>query len=80
MNQTPDQNGCSQPPDKLVGVWAYVVGGFVAVLVLPFVPLALAGIEQLLFGTSVVEDFYRTIGIHGALDDFYEVILGRLMR
>lgn len=79
MTLAPTQNGWSQSPNKGGSPWVYVVGGFVAAVVLPFVPLILAGVESALFGTSVVEDFCRTIGIHGALDDFYDAILGRLM-
>ena len=50
-----------------------------AVIVTPFVPLMLAGIEYLMIGTHEVENFCRTIGNHDELDALYNAA-GSLFR
>jgi hypothetical protein len=37
-----------------------------------YMPLMLAGAEQLLFGTHEVENFCRLLGVHGFLKTIYE--------
>lgn len=57
--------------------WIVVVAVFgIGIPLLPFLPLALSGIEYVLFDTSHVEDFFRTIGLHDALGKFYRAIFG----
>jgi len=45
-------------------------------LILLFIPLALAGIESLTTETHHVENWCRTVGIHGFLDQVYESVFG----
>lgn len=48
--------------------------GVVSLIALPFVPLLLAGIEGLTFGTRRVEDFCEQIGIHDELSALYQTV------
>jgi hypothetical protein len=48
--------------------------GVVSLIALPFVPLLLAGIEGLTFGTRRVEDFCEQIGIHDELTALYQAV------
>lgn len=40
-----------------------------------FLPLILAGVEHVLFGTHEVEDFCREIGVHDELCVIYEPVV-----
>ena len=48
--------------------------GVVSLIALPFVPLLLAGIEGLTFGTQRVEGFCEQIGIHDELTALYTTV------
>ncbi|HZN36139.1 MAG TPA: hypothetical protein VFB80_20050 [Pirellulaceae bacterium] len=50
--------------------------GVVSLLALPFVPLLLALIEGMTFGTRRVEDFCEQVGIHDELTALYQTIFG----
>ena len=50
--------------------------GVVALIALPFVPLLLALIEGMTFGTQRVEEFCRDIGIHEELSTLYQTVFG----
>ena len=63
-DDTKEERGSAHPA-------AWVAAG---VVVLPFVPLVLAGLEFMIFRTMHVENFCRKIGIHEALDKIYDPI------
>jgi hypothetical protein len=55
-----------------------VLAGVVVVLGVPltvFLPLILAGVEHVLFGTHEVEEFFRKIGVHDELSAIYEPVV-----
>lgn len=69
--------GVTAPRSASTVLW---VGGLAfGLLLLPFVPLMLSGLEYLAFGTSHVEDFFRHIGLHGALSKLYRFVLDPFM-
>jgi hypothetical protein len=41
-------------------------------ILIVYMPLMLAGAEQLIFGTHEVEDFCRLLGVHGLLKTIYQ--------
>lgn len=63
--------------------WSLIgCGGTLAVLIvmiaLLFAPLALAAIEYYTFGSSTIENWFRTMGVHDQLGRLYEPIVSRL--
>lgn len=52
-----------------------LVAGIVFLLLLPFLPLLLAAVENLTMGTNHVEEFCRQIGIHDELSVIYEPVI-----
>jgi hypothetical protein len=50
-------------------------GALVLLVASPFLPLLLAGLEKILFGSDHVEDLFRTIGLHDDLSRLYDLIL-----
>jgi len=46
----------------------------IALPLLPFLPLALAALEESLWGSSHVEDLFRTVGLHEPLGKLYSAM------
>ena len=61
--------GCGYAPAVVLAL-LLIVG----VVALPFVPLLLAAIEGLTFGTQRVEEFCEGIGIHEELTALYQTV------
>ena len=57
------------------GLALIAVLGIVFLVVLPFLPLLLAFIEDSVTGTNHVEGVCRALGIHGMLSKLYEPII-----
>lgn len=60
--------------DRRKGSGAAFVLTLVGLPLLLFLPLLLSGVEHLTTGTSHVEDFCRTVGIHGFLSKIYRPV------
>jgi hypothetical protein len=60
------------------GIVLVVLGGFL-LLLLPFLPLILAVIEEVCFGTRHVEELCETIGIHDFLGKLYGPVIRVIM-
>lgn len=78
MNRAQDKDGWEQAPDERTGLWVYVVGGCLALLVLSYVPLALVYVEHFLFGTTKTGEFFVSLGLDSALSKLYGATLGWL--
>jgi hypothetical protein len=52
-----------------------VLAVVLAIPLVIFLPLFLAGIEQACFGTHHVENFFHEIGLHGVLDAIYDPVI-----
>ena len=49
-------------------------------IVLIYAPLAMAGIENVCFGTHRVEDACRKLGVYNALDSIYDNTVFRIFK
>ncbi len=64
----------SDEPKSQFPVTTIVIAAIVIILI-PFVPLLLAGIEHLTTGTNRVEDLCQMMGIHDELSGLYRFVL-----
>jgi hypothetical protein len=71
-----DTQPADAPHDSRSGGFPHLAVIFLilALLLIPFVPLLLAAIEDALFGTDRVEEFCKMVGIHDELSQLYKLV------
>lgn len=52
-----------------------IVGAMLLLVLLPFLPLIFAGIEEATLGSRRVEGFFEAIGLHDELGTLYDFVL-----